>query len=41
MITTGQTAPDLSLLAADGTPRPLSSFFESESMLLIFMRHVV
>jgi hypothetical protein len=35
------TAPDLKLLKLDGSAQPLSQFFTSESMLLIFMRHVV
>jgi peroxiredoxin len=36
----GDTAPDLTFLAADGSPVPLSGLFTSEHLLLLFMRHL-
>ncbi len=36
----GDTVPDLTLFRPDGTSVRLSSFLESDFLLLIFLRHL-
>jgi hypothetical protein len=33
--------PDLTLLRPDGSPAALSSFFDRDHLLVIFLRHLV
>lgn len=39
-VSPGDTAPDLTLLQADGTPAPLSALLDREFLLLVFLRHL-
>ena len=39
-MTSGDTAPDLSLLRPDGSPTRLSEFLTSEYLLVVFLRHL-
>jgi hypothetical protein len=37
----GDTAPELTFLTADGEPVRLATFFTSDRLLLLFLRHLV